>query len=414
MTLATVTAAADFNVDAVRREFPILDQQVRGRRLAYLDNAATTQKPTVVLDALNRYYRQDNANVHRGLHTLAERATEQYEAARDRLAAFVNARDRAEVVWTRGTTEAINLVAQCFAQSELAPGDAVLISELEHHSNIVPWQLACERSGATLRWIPLLDDGTLDLSNLDALLEGVKIVSVAACSNALGTMHPVRRIADAAHAAGAVLLVDAAQATVHQRMDVQAWDADFVAMSGHKAYGPTGIGALIGRLEWLDRLPPWHGGGEMIETVTLEGSTWNEVPYKFEAGTPNIAGAIGMAAALDWFADLDHSALLAHEQALLAAAVDGLSDIGNLRLIGTAADKAPIVSFVIDGVHPQDLATLIDQSGVAVRTGHHCAMPTMARFGIPGTVRASMACYNSLEDIRQLVSATEIAAEILR
>ncbi|WP_348675122.1 aminotransferase class V-fold PLP-dependent enzyme, partial [uncultured Abyssibacter sp.] len=339
---------------------------------------------------------------------------EQYEAARDRLAAFVNARDRAEVVWTRGTTEAINLVAQCFAQSELAPGDAVLISELEHHSNIVPWQLACERSGATLRWIPLLDDGTLDLSNLDALLEGVKIVSVAACSNALGTMHPVRRIADAAHAAGAVLLVDAAQATVHQRMDVQAWDADFVAMSGHKAYGPTGIGALIGRLEWLDRLPPWHGGGEMIETVTLEGSTWNEVPYKFEAGTPNIAGAIGMAAALDWFADLDHSALLAHEQALLAAAVDGLSDIGNLRLIGTAADKAPIVSFVIDGVHPQDLATLIDQSGVAVRTGHHCAMPTMARFGIPGTVRASMACYNSLEDIRQLVSATEIAAEILR
>lgn len=414
MTLATVTAAADFNVDAVRREFPILDQQVRGRRLAYLDNAATTQKPTVVLDALNRYYRQDNANVHRGLHTLAERATEQYEAARDRLAAFVNARDRAEVVWTRGTTEAINLVAQCFAQSELGPGDAVLISELEHHSNIVPWQLACERSGATLRWIPLLDDGTLDLSNLDALLEGVKIVSVAACSNALGTMHPVRRIADAAHAAGAVLLVDAAQATVHQRMDVQAWDADFVAMSGHKAYGPTGIGALIGRLEWLDRLPPWHGGGEMIETVTLEGSTWNEVPYKFEAGTPNIAGAIGMAAALDWFADLDHSALLAHEQALLAAAVDGLSDIGNLRLIGTAADKAPIVSFVIDGVHPQDLATLIDQSGVAVRTGHHCAMPTMARFGIPGTVRASMACYNSLEDIRQLVSATEIAAEILR
>jgi len=414
MTLATVTAAADFNVDAVRREFPILDQQVRGRRLAYLDNAATTQKPTVVLDALNRYYRQDNANVHRGLHTLAERATEQYEAARDRLAAFVNARDRAEVVWTRGTTEAINLVAQCFTQSELGPGDAVLISELEHHSNIVPWQLACERSGATLRWIPLLDDGTLDLSNLDALLEGVKIVSVAACSNALGTMHPVRRIADAAHAAGAVLLVDAAQATVHQRMDVQAWDADFVAMSGHKAYGPTGIGALIGRLEWLDRLPPWHGGGEMIETVTLEGSTWNEVPYKFEAGTPNIAGAIGLAAALDWFAELDHDALLAHERTLLGAAVDGLSDIENLRLIGTAADKAPIVSFVIDGVHPQDLATLIDQSGVAVRTGHHCAMPTMARFGIPGTVRASMACYNSLEDIRQLVSATEIAAEILR
>ena len=413
MSAAEAATSTLFDVDAIRRAFPILDQQVRGRRLAYLDNAATTQKPQVVLDALVRYYQHDNANVHRGLHTLAERATEQYESARDRLAEFVNARDRSEVIWTRGTTEAINLVAQCFAQSELKAGDAVLISELEHHSNIVPWQLACERSGAMLRWIPLRDDGTLDLSDLDALLQGVRLVSVAACSNALGTMHPVREIADAAHAVGAAVLVDAAQATVHQRMDVQAWDADFVAMSGHKAYGPTGIGALIARRSWLERLQPWHGGGEMIETVTLEGSTWNEVPYKFEAGTPNIAGAIGMAAALDWFDGLDHAALLKHEQALLAATVAGLGSIHGLRFIGTAPVKAPIVSFVIDGVHPQDLATLIDQSGVAVRTGHHCAMPTMTRFGIPGTVRASIACYNSFQDIQQLIDATETAAEIL-
>ena len=411
---AVAASGSGLDVEQIRRDFPVLDQQVRGRRLAYLDNAATTQKPLAVLEAVDHYYRHDNANVHRGLHTLAERATERYESARDRLARFVNARDRREVVWTRGTTEAINLVAQCFAQTELGPGDAVLISELEHHSNIVPWQLACQRSGATLRWIPLAEDGTLDLSDLDALLEGVKLMSVAACSNALGTIHPVRQLVDAAHAAGAAVLIDAAQATVHQRMDVQAWNADFVALSGHKAYGPTGIGALIGTTEWLDRLAPWHGGGEMIETVTLEASTWNELPYKFEAGTPNIAGAIGLAAAIEWFDALDHAALLTHEQALLRAATEGLQQIQRLRLIGTAADKAPIVSFVIDGVHPQDLATLIDQSGVAVRTGHHCAMPTMAKFGIPGTVRASMACYNSLEDIQQLIAATEIAAEILR
>lgn len=411
---AVAANRSGLDVEQIRRDFPVLDQQVRGRRLAYLDNAATTQKPLAVLEAVDHYYRHDNANVHRGLHTLAERATERYESARDRLASFVNARDRREVIWTRGTTEAINLVAQCFAQTELGPGDAVLISELEHHSNIVPWQLACQRSGATLRWIPLAEDGTLDLSDLDALLEGVKLMSVAACSNALGTIHPVRQLVDAAHAAGAAVLIDAAQATVHQRMDVQAWNADFVAISGHKAYGPTGIGALIGTTEWLDRLAPWHGGGEMIETVTLEASTWNELPYKFEAGTPNIAGAIGLAAAIEWFDALDHAALLTHEQALLRAATEGLQQIQGLRLIGTAADKAPIVSFVIDGVHPQDLATLIDQSGVAVRTGHHCAMPTMAKFGIPGTVRASMACYNSLEDIQQLIAATEIAAEILR
>lgn len=411
---AVAANRSGLDVEQIRRDFPVLDQQVRGRRLAYLDNAATTQKPLAVLEAVDHYYRHDNANVHRGLHTLAERATERYESARDRLARFVNARDRREVVWTRGTTEAINLVAQCFAQTELGPGDAVLISELEHHSNIVPWQLACQRSGATLRWIPLAEDGTLDLSDLDALLEGVKLMSVAACSNALGTIHPVRQLVDAAHAAGAAVLIDAAQATVHQRMDVQAWNADFVALSGHKAYGPTGIGALIGTTEWLDRLAPWHGGGEMIETVTLEASTWNELPYKFEAGTPNIAGAIGLAAAIEWFDALDHAALLTHEQVLLHAATEGLQQIQGLRLIGTAADKAPIVSFVIDGVHPQDLATLIDQSGVAVRTGHHCAMPTMAKFGIPGTVRASMACYNSLEDIQQLIAATEIAAEILR
>lgn len=411
---AVAANGSGLDVEQIRRDFPVLDQQVRGRRLAYLDNAATTQKPLAVLEAVDHYYRHDNANVHRGLHTLAERATERYESARDRLASFVNARDRREVIWTRGTTEAINLVAQCFAQTELGPGDAVLISELEHHSNIVPWQLACQRSGATLRWIPLAEDGTLDLSDLDALLEGVKLMSVAACSNALGTIHPVRQLVDAAHAAGAAVLIDAAQATVHQRMDVQAWNADFVAISGHKAYGPTGIGALIGTTEWLDRLAPWHGGGEMIETVTLEASTWNELPYKFEAGTPNIAGAIGLAAAIEWFDALDHAALLTHEQALLRAATEGLQQIQGLRLIGTAADKAPIVSFVIDGVHPQDLATLIDQSGVAVRTGHHCAMPTMAKFGIPGTVRASMACYNSLEDIQQLIAATEIAAEILR
>ncbi|MBR9813643.1 SufS family cysteine desulfurase [bacterium] len=400
---------AGFDVEAVRAQFPALHQQARGQRLAYLDNAATTQKPQAVIDALAHYYSHDNSNVHRGAHALAERATEGYESARDAIAGLLNARSREQIVFTKGTTDGINLVAAGLAQTVLKPGKAVLVSELEHHSNLVPWQLACQRSGAELRWLDLLPDGSLDLSKLKDKLRDVAIVALGHYSNSLGSIHPVAQIIDAAHAAGALVLLDGAQAMAHQPVDVQALDVDFYAFSGHKMFGPTGIGALYGKAEVLDALPPYQGGGEMIETVEMAASTWNAVPYKFEAGTPNIAGAIGLGAACAWLQSLDRPAAGAHEAELLEAATAAVTAVPGTQLVGTAAAKTSVVSFVADWAHPQDIGAIMDQAGVAIRTGHHCCMPAMAKLGLPGTVRASMSVYNTSDDIAQLGDALKTA-----
>lgn len=397
------------DIAALRAEFPALQQQARGQRLSYLDNAATTQKPQAVIDALSHYYSHDNSNVHRGAHALAERATEGYESARDAVAALINAPSRDQIVFTKGTTDSINLVAAGLAQTVLKPGKVVLVSELEHHSNLVPWQLACQRSGAELRWLELLPDGSLDLSELEAKLRDVAVVALGHYSNSLGTIHPVERIIDAAHAAGALVVLDGAQAMAHQRVDMQALDVDFYAFSGHKMFAPTGTGALYGKAEALDALPPYQGGGEMIETVEMAASTWNAVPYKFEAGTPNIAGVIGLGAACAWLQGQDRDALARHEAELLAAAADAVSSVPGTRLLGTAKAKTSVVSFVADWAHPQDIGAILDQAGVAVRTGHHCCMPAMAKLGVPGTVRASMSVYNTTDDIAQLADALNTA-----
>jgi cysteine desulfurase (EC 2.8.1.7) len=401
------------DVAALRRQFPILAQPNRGKRLAYLDNAATTQKPEAVLQALDGYYRRDNANVHRGLYEIAERATAGYEAARDRIGAFLGA-PREEIVFTRGTTEAINLVARCFLQPRLSAGDEILITHMEHHSNIVPWQLVAEASGAKVVAAPVHDDGSLDLEGWHARLNArTRMVAFAHVSNTLGTVNPVAELVAAAHARGIPVLVDGAQAVAHLPVDVKALGADFYAFSAHKLYGPTGFGALYARREHLEAMPPWHGGGDMIETVRIEGSTWNEVPYKFEAGTPHIAGAIGTAAAIDWLEDLGLAAVCAHEHRLLERATAALNDIPGLRLVGTAPGKSAILSFVMDGAHPQDLGSILDMEGVAVRTGHHCTMPLMERYGLPATVRASIAAYNDDDDIDQLAHALRTAHRLL-
>lgn len=397
------------DVAELRAQFPALQQQARGQRLSYLDNAATTQKPQAVIDALSHYYSHDNSNVHRGAHALAERATERYESARDAVAALINAPSRDQIVFNKGTTDGINLVAAGLAQTVLAAGKAVLVSELEHHSNLVPWQLACQRSGAELRWLDLLPDGSLDLSELEAKLRDVAVVALGHYSNSLGTIHPVERIIEAAHAAGALVVLDGAQAMAHQCVDVQALDVDFYAFSGHKMFAPTGIGVLYGKAEALDALPPYQGGGEMIETVEMAASTWNAVPYKFEAGTPNIAGAIGLGAACAWLQAHDRKALAAHEAELLAAASDAVARLPGTRMLGTTTDKTSVVSFVADWAHPQDIGAILDQAGVAVRTGHHCCMPAMAKLGVPGTVRASMSVYNNTDDIDQLADALNTA-----
>ncbi len=389
------------NVEAVRAQFPILREVVRGKRLAYLDNAATTQKPEAVLQALDAYYRHANANVHRAAHELAERATGLYEGARDRIAQFLNA-TREEIVFTRGTTEAINLVARSYLQPRLQSGDQVLVTGMEHHSNIVPWQLA----GAQTFGAPVLDDGSLDLDAWRALLTpAVKLVAVVHVSNTLGTVNPVAEMIREAHARGIPVLVDGAQAVAHLAIDVKALDADFYCFSAHKLYGPTGFGVLYAKRAHLEAMPPWHGGGDMIRTVAFEGSTWNEVPYKFEAGTPDMSGAIGTAAAIDWLSAVGFEQIQAHEHALLDYATPQLQAIPGLRLIGTAAGKSGILSFVMDGPHPQDIGSVLDMEGVAVRTGHHCTMPLMARFQLPATARASIAIYNNREDIDQLVAA---------
>lgn len=410
---ATGLTPARFDIDAIRAQFPILSEKVRGGRLAYLDNAATTQKPEAVLAAIDDYYRHKNANVHRAVHDLAERATTAYEGARDRIAQWFNAA-REEVVFTRGTTEAINLVAYSYLRPQLAPGDEILLTGMEHHSNIVPWQLVAAERGAKVVAAPVLDDGSLDYEAWVALLnERTRFVSVVHVSNSLGTINPIEKMIAAAHARAIPVLVDGAQAIAHLAVDVRALDVDFYVTSAHKAYGPTGFGCLVAKRAILDAMPPWHGGGDMIRTVSFEGSTWNEAPYRFEAGTPDMAGAVGFAAALDWIASVGLDAIAAHEHALLVEGTALLADVPGLRMIGTAARKGGILAFVMDGGHAQDIGTILDQYGVAVRTGHHCTMPLMARFGVPATVRASLAVYNNREDLEQLATALHKASRLL-
>jgi cysteine desulfurase/selenocysteine lyase len=402
------TIAPIFDVAAIRADFPALAETVHGRPLVYLDNAATTQKPRQVLDALRHYYEHDNANVHRGVHTLSVRATDAHDAAREKVRAFINARSAREIVFTRNSTEAINLVARAWGDAHVREGDEVLITAMEHHSNIVPWQLLCGRAGARLRVAPIDDRGDLVLDEFARLLTPrTKIVSVVHLSNALGTINPVAEIVRLAHQAGAAVLIDGSQAAYHMPIDVTALGADFYAFTGHKVYGPTGIGVLYGKEAVLDAMPPFLGGGDMIRSVTFERSTWNDLPFKFEAGTPDIAGAIGLGAAIDYIRRVGFDAITAHESALLARATEALSAVPGLHLVGTARKKASVVSFVMDGIHPHDIGTIVDREGVAIRTGHHCAQPIMDRYGIPATARASFAMYNTLEEIDALVAALD-------
>lgn len=394
-----------FDAATIRRDFPILAQAVNGHPLVYLDNAATTQKPDAVIDAISHYYRTDNANVHRGAHTLSDRATRHFESARDKVARFLGAASSHEVIWTRGTTEAINIVAYCWARPQLTSGDRILVPWLEHHSNIVPWQMAAESVGAEVVPIPITDAGEVDLAALDVLLnERVRLIAINHVSNALGTINPVETIIERAKRVGARVLVDGAQAVGHWNIDVQSLGCDFYVFSGHKLFGPTGVGALWGKREVLETMPPFLGGGEMIDRVSFEGTTFNDLPFKFEAGTPNIAGAIGLAAALDYLDGIDRVAAATHEDALLKATLAECEGIPGLRRIGSPAQSAGVFSFVIDGCHPSDVGMLLNEQGIAVRTGHHCAQPLMERLGVPGTVRASFSMYNTYDDVSALVS----------
>ncbi|HUR81427.1 MAG TPA: cysteine desulfurase, partial [Thermoanaerobaculia bacterium] len=397
---------SSLDVTKIRADFPILSRNARGKRLVYLDNAATTQKPQAVIDRIVRYYSQENSNVHRGVHYLSEVATIGFENARGTVQRFINAREIKEIVFTRGTTEAINLVAQSWGRANVREGDEILITAIEHHSNIVPWQMLCAEKGATLRVAPVNDDGELIFEELERMLtDRVKLVAVGHGSNALGTINPVKRIVAAAHAAGALVLVDGAQGVPHLRVDVQDLGCDFYAFSGHKVYGPTGIGVLWGRESLLDAMPPWQGGGDMILSVSYDKTTYNALPYKFEAGTPNIEGVIGLAAALDYVGGIGLDAIAAHEHDLLVYATRCLLEIDGLRIIGQAREKAAVISFVLEGVHPHDIGTILDQEGVAVRTGHHCAQPLMMRFKVPATGRASFGLYNTKEEADALVAA---------
>ncbi|MBL0681087.1 aminotransferase class V-fold PLP-dependent enzyme [Aeromonas dhakensis] len=392
--------------DRLRSQFPALAQEVNGHPLVYLDNAATTQKPKAVLDAINHYYRADNANVHRAAHALSGRATRAFEDARETVARFINAPRSHEVIWTRGTTEAINLVAQSWGVSELRAGDEVVLSTLEHHANIVPWQLVAQRTGAVIRVAPLDERGDLDMAAYLAMLgPRTRLVSVAHVSNALGTVNPVEQIVAAAKAVGALTLIDGAQAVAHFEVDVQAIGCDFYAFSGHKLYGPTGIGVLWGRTELLERMPPWQAGGEMIDRVSFSGTTFNSLPFKFEAGTPHIAGAIGLAAAIDFVMEQERGLLASHEAVLTDYLVAGLRQVPGLHLVGEPGQRAGAVSFLLRDIHPQDAATLLDMQGIALRVGHHCAMPLMESLGIGGTMRASLACYNNRDDVDALLAA---------
>ena len=401
------------DVERIRKDFPILHQEVHGRPLVYLDSAATSQKPQVVLDALAEYYARDNANVHRGVHRLSERATDAYEGARARIQRFLNAAHPREIIFVRGTTEGINLVAQTYGRRAVGPGDEVVITALEHHSNIVPWQMLCEEKGAGLRVVPIDDTGEVDVDAYERLLgERTRLVAVAHVSNALGTIVPVKRMIEAARRRGIPVLIDGAQAVPHLRVDVRALDCDFYTFSGHKTYGPTGIGVLYGKTELLEAMPPFQGGGDMIKSVSFEKTVYNDLPYKFEAGTPDIAGAIGLGAALEYLEGLGLDRVAAHEHALLVHGTERLSSLPGLRLVGTAREKASVLSFLVDGVHAHDVGSILDREGIAVRTGHHCAMPVMTRFGIAATARASLGLYNRVEDIDALVEGLAKVREI--
>jgi cysteine desulfurase/selenocysteine lyase len=400
----SVPAIGSLDQTRVRADFPILSRQVNGRPLVYLDSAASSQRPRAVLRAVEQYETTLHANVHRGVHSLSQWATDAYEGARETVRRFLNARSTREIVFVRGTTEAINLVAQSWGRSNLKTGDEVLITYLEHHANIVPWQMACAASGARLRAAPVKANGELDLDGFRAMLSSrTRLVAVAHVSNALGTILPVQEIVQLAHAQGVPVLLDGAQAVAHQRVDLQALDCDFYAFSGHKIYGPTGIGVLYGRESLLSAMPPWQGGGDMILSVQIEFSTWNDLPWKFEAGTPNISGAVGLGAALEYVDSLGRDAIVAHEQSLLLQATARLSAVPGLTLIGTAAHKVAVLSFTMEGVHPHDIGTILDSEGIAIRTGHHCAMPIIEKFGLAATARASFGCYNDAGDIERLI-----------
>jgi len=400
--------SSGFDVEEVRRDFPILGEKVRGKPLVYLDSAATTQKPRVVIERLDRYYRTENANIHRGIHFLSERATEAYEEARATVARFLGAADAREIVFVRGTTEAINLVAQSYGRKFIGEGDEIIVSAMEHHSNIVPWQILREQVGADLRVIPMNNHGELLVDEYERLFsDQTKLVAVTHVSNALGTINPVGEIIQIAHRRGVPVMVDGAQAVPHLRVDVREIDCDFYAFSGHKLYGPTGVGVLYGKASLLDAMPPYQGGGDMISSVTFEKTLYNVLPYKFEAGTPNIAGAIGLGAAIDYLSKVRLDLVAAHERELLAYATEAVSAIKGVRIIGTAREKAAVLSFVLDGVHAHDVGTILDQDGIAIRAGHHCAMPVMERFGVPATARASLALYNQREEVDALVGAIE-------
>jgi len=410
-----VSASGNMILDAarIRQDFPVLWQRVHDRPLVYLDNAATSQKPHAVLDRLMRYYREENANIHRGVHTLSVAATDAYDAARERVRQFINAADVREIVFVRGTTEAINLVAATYGRVHVGAGDEVVISEMEHHSNIVPWQMLCEEKGARLRVIPMTDDGELQLDAYARLLgPRTRLVAVTHVSNALGTINPIEEIVRLAHERGIPVLVDGAQAVAHMAVDMQAIGCDFYAFSGHKVFGPTGIGVLYGRASLLEAMPPYQGGGDMIRSVTFERTLYADTPQKFEAGTPNISGVVGLDAAIAYLSDIGLDRVAAYEHELLAYGTEALSRIDGLRLTGTARRKAGILSFVIDGIHPHDIGTILDRAGIAIRAGHHCCQPLMARLGVPATARASLACYNTREDIDALVSSIRTAKAV--
>jgi len=401
------------DVNAIRADFPILQRRVHGRPLVYLDNAATTQKPRAVIDRLVRYYEEENANIHRGVHTLSVEATDAYDAARDRVRQFLNAADAREIVFVRGATEAINLVARSFGGTQIRQGDEIVVSEMEHHSNIVPWQMICAERGAALRVVPITDSGEFRLTAYEQLLNArTRIVAVTHVSNALGTVTPVAEIVRLAHDRGIPVLIDGAQAVAHMPVDVQGLGCDFYVFSGHKVFGPTGIGVLYGRLPLLEAMPPYQGGGDMIRSVTFDQTLYNDVPYRFEAGTQHIAGVVGLATAIDYLADLGLDRVAAHEHELLAYGTEALTTIPGLRLTGTATQKAGILSFVMDDVHPHDIGTILDREGVAIRAGHHCCQPLMARLGVPATARASLALYNTRAEIDALVSALRKVREV--
>src|SRR5688572_11275854 len=408
------TIEKGIDVYAIRKQFPVLNREVKGRPLVYFDNAATSQKPQSVIDALVNYYTGYNANIHRGIHTLAEEATAAFEQTRESVRHFINAASREEIIFTRGTTEGINLVANTWGRQHISEGDEIIISAMEHHSNIVPWQILCEEKKASLKIIPVSDDGELMLDEFEKLLNArTKLVSIVHVSNALGTVNPVKYIIDAAHKAGVMVMVDGAQSTVHLDIDVQAMDCDFFAFSSHKMYGPTGIGVLYGKKHLLENMSVFQGGGEMIKEVTFEKTTYNDLPYKYEAGTPNIADTIAFRAAIDFINELGKKNIRAHEEELLRYATKRLKQLPGVRIIGEAREKVSVVSFIVDKLHPQDLGILLDNRGIAVRTGHHCTQPLMNRFGIPGTVRASFAVYNTKEEIDELINVLEKAIKML-